>query len=499
MAGVSGDHLCQAVLIKSTLFATLPSGTIVKVGAYDSINQIWKYRNVQTNGTDAGQFISSCATCTCVTPTTCETTCEYIEVTVLSNDTEYGQNPPTIPTATIHYIGCDGPQTYSSQAGSSFNICVCVTQNNIIAPNGATFTTSSLGPCPTTTTTAAPTTTTTSTSTTTSSTTTTTEPCACTSYTISNIGPGDDTIDYTDCDTGISSTIRPGDIGVGAWTDVQSITICSQTQPTFGFLATVTPNGPCCGAPQQITYVLNPTTTTTTVAPTTTTTTVAPTTTTTTLPEPGPEGCCTVTITDEDLSASEFGTVILEIIDGEGMSQSIAYQNSGTYSVCIGTLNAFYIYDGVGGDGLPVNTSTVIASGVPCTTAEDCSSNPEQTTTTTSNSVNITLFARQENIPSDLDFHYSTNGGITWNITGNPFTEAGECTQVVTLSLPQGSDLVVRIGSSTDVNVSYPSVRDTTICPNFDPGNAICEWPISTIVSRSFYFTVDVQNSNPCQ
>jgi hypothetical protein len=605
MAGVSGDHLCQAVLIKSTLFATLPSGTIVKVGAYDSINQIWKYRNVQTNGTDAGQFISSCATCTCVTPTTCETTCEYIEVTVLSNDTEYGQNPPTIPTATIHYIGCDGPQTYSSQAGSSFNICVCVTQNNIIAPNGATFTTSSLGPCPTTTTTAAPTTTTTSTSTTTSSTTTTTEPCACTSYTISNIGPGDDTIDYTDCDTGISSTIRPGDIGVGAWTDVQSITICSQTQPTFGFLATVTPNGPCCGAPQQITYVLNPTTTTTTVAPTTTTTTtstttttidetttttttlssqpcecttweitnnvsgnwsesieitncntgveeiivpgtitfgqtiyvcsctepvalggltitayslgcnppattttvatttttttVAPTTTTTTLPEPGPEGCCTVTITAEDLAASQYETVILEIIDGEGQPQSIAYQNAGTYTVCVSTLTAFYIYDGVGGDQPPVNSSTIVASGVPCTTAEDCSSNPEQTTTTTSNSVNITLFARQENIPSDLDFHYSTNGGITWNITGNPFTEAGECTQVVTLSLPQGSDLVVRIGSSTDVNVSYPSVRDTTICPNFDPGNAICEWPISTIASRSFYFTVDVQNSNPCQ
>ena len=499
MAGVSGDHLCQAVLIKSTLFATLPSGTIVKVGAYDSINQIWKYRNVQTNGTDIGQFISSCATCTCVTPTTCETTCEYIEVTVLSNDTEYGQNPPTIPTATIHYIGCDGPQTYSSQAGSSFNICVCVTQNNIIAPNGATFTTSSLGPCPTTTTTAAPTTTTTSTSTTTSSTTTTTEPCACTSYTISNIGPGDDTIDYTDCDTGISSTIRPGDIGVGAWTDVQSITICSQTQPTFGFLATVTPNGPCCGAPQQITYVLNPTTTTTTVAPTTTTTTVAPTTTTTTLPEPGPEGCCTVTITAEDLAASQYETVILEIIDGEGQPQSIAYQNAGTYTVCVGTLTAFYIYDGVGGDGPPVNSSTIVASGLPCTTAEDCASNPEQTTTTTSNSVNITLFARQNNIPSDLDFHFSTNGGLTWNITGNPFTEAGECTQIVTLSVPQGSSLIVRIGSSTDVNVSYPSVRDTTICPNFDPGNAACEWSIATNTTRSFYFTVDVQNSNPCQ
>lgn len=394
MAGVSGNHLCQAVLIKSTLFATLPSGTIVKVGAYDSINQIWKYRNVQTNGTDIGQFISSCATCTCVTPTTCETTCEYIEVTALTNDTEYGQNPPPIPTATINYIGCDGPQTISLPAGSSFNICVCVTQNNIIAPNGATFTTSSLGPCPTTTTTAAPTTTTTSTSTTTSSTTTTTEPCACISYTISDISAGDNTIDYTDCDTGISSTVRPGDIGVGSWADVQSITICSQTQPTFGFIATVTPNGPCCGAPQQITYVLNPTTTTT-VAPTTTTTTVAP--------------------------------------------------------------------------------------------------------TTTQNMVNITLFARQEDIPSELDFQYSTDGGATWQFVGAPFNQSGECIQVAVLSVAQGSNLAVKLGSSTDQNTTYPIVRDTTTCPIFEPGNAACEWPIPTNTTRSFYFTVNVQNSNPCQ
>jgi hypothetical protein len=661
-----GQALCQAVLIKSTLFAVVAPGTTIKVGSNLFGGGI-VYRDVLTDGSDIGQFTSDCISCECEL-TSCQSECYTYEIYGVAEDTDpYASNPTTV---TIHYYDCTvgSMAIYTMNVGQTLTVCSCP-DVPILAPYGGQVTITQLGLCQTTTTTVDETTTTTTTSTTTtttidettttttavectpencfeitlqvgdepaviqyvdctgqmvqinadpgqlvnfcyceaggwgaiagnpsiyadpipcpsgepvgtttestttttttsttttttldqtttttteSTTTTTTEPtttesttepCECTSYIISDIQPTDQTIEYTDCETGSTITIRPGDFGISSWADLISITICSQTQPVFEFLATITPDGPCCGVDEPVSVVLKLTTTTTTTeatttqAPTTTTTTtMAPTTTTTTTEatttttiaselcetcatyaiafssacgeaiiytdcetsetvsiapidrgydgtwpidtpiiicscsEPSsdcpnkeiillgegcdPEavytpttttestttttttveyGCSTVTITEEDLMVNEYGAVFLEYIDGEGTPISAAYTTAGTYTICIGTLIRIYVYDDA--DGLPVTGSTVVGSGTPCTTDQDCIPSEPTTTTQLGDTSYSARFATSiDDLCTDLPFDkmvYPAATGITAG--GRVYSDAAQ-----TVPLPNG-------------------------------------------------------------
>ena len=119
------------------------------------------------------------------------------------------------------------------------------------------------------------------------------------------------------------------------------------------------------------------------------------------------------------------------------------------------------------------------------------------TTTTTQDLVTITLYATQAGVTYNLDFHYSTDGGSTWNFIGAPFNSS-TCDLITSFQVLRNSALSVRVGSSTDINVAYPSNRDTVTCPAFNNGTAACPWGINTSTDRTFYHTADVENSGPC-
>ena len=399
-------QLCQATLIKSSVFAAVSPGTVMRVGSGYGSQTDYVYREVVTNGTNIGQFVSGCLECICG-PYVCETGCEYFAVTGLTQDTDPGSSPNSV---LVQYFDCTINQlnSYLVPVGETVNICACTNiPNNIIPIWGGTISIASLGECPvstTTTSTTSTTTTSTTTTTTESPTTTTTtvdEPCNCTSYIITDLaGAGDSTIGYTDCNTGVSMTARPGDYGLQSFNEAQSVTICSQTYPSFGFLATVTPNGECCGSPNQVVIVpLSTTTSTTTAAPaTTTTTTAAPTTSTTTTTQPTtttttsamntttttvlnctPQNCLEITVLTQD------NPTVIQYVDCTGQMQQANVNPNSQYTFC-------YCEDGgwaaIAGDAAIINgpvpcsieattTTTTIAEVAPTTTTttvtcEDC-------------------------------------------------------------------------------------------------------------------------------
>jgi hypothetical protein len=113
--------------------------------------------------------------------------------------------------------------------------------------------------------------------------------------------------------------------------------------------------------------------------------------------------------------------------------------------------------------------------------------------------VNINLYADQEGVAYNLDFHTSTDGGATWNFAGTSFNNT-TCPGSPTLSFSvvKNSSLMVRMGSTSDINVYYRSNRDTVTCPAFADGSAQCEWSILTNTNRTFYHTTNVEDSSGC-
>ena len=196
-----------------------------------------------------------------------------------------------------------------------------------------------------------------------------------------------------------------------------------------------------CPDSTTTTTTVPPTTTTTTEAPTTTTTTVAPTTTTTTEPP---------TTTTTTVAPTTTTTTVP-----------------------------------------PTTTTTTVP---PTTTTTSTT-----TSTTTQDLVTINLYADQEGIPDTLDFHTSTDGGSTWSFAGVSFNNT-TCPGSPTLSFQvvKNSGLMVRMGSTSDINVYYRSNRDSVTCPAFADGTAQCEWSVLTNINRTFYHTTNVQDSSGC-
>lgn len=128
-----------------------------------------------------------------------------------------------------------------------------------------------------------------------------------------------------------------------------------------------------------------------------------------------------------------------------------------------------------------------------------CATTSTTTTTTTLDLVTINLYADQEGVASNLDFHTSTDGGSTWNFVGASFNNT-TCpgTPTVSFSVARNSSLMVRMGSTSNINAYYRSNRDTTTCPAFNDASAQCEWSILTNANRTFYHTTNVQDSTGC-
>jgi hypothetical protein len=141
--------------------------------------------------------------------------------------------------------------------------------------------------------------------------------------------------------------------------------------------------------------------------------------------------------------------------------------------------------------------TTTTSTTTTTTTEEPTTTTSTTTTTTTEELVTITLYADQQGVTYDLDFHYSTDGGSTWNFVGAPFNSS-TCDLITSFQVVKNSSLNVRVGSDTNINTAYPSNRDTVTCPSFDNGTAQCDWPILTNISRTFYHTANIEDSGAC-
>lgn len=269
------QRLCTAVLIKSSLFPQVPVGTVVRIGA--TTNGTTSYREVLTDGTDIGQFVSGCIECTCDSYV-CESSCGQYEVTASSLDVP-STNVNGL-SATVHVIGCDGSMSVWSIPDTQTPIIVCACdeiQYNIFAPHGASINITRIGNCPTTTTTAptttttteAPTTTTTEAPTTTTTlgeepTTTTEAPCQCRTYEVVFNEPCGEAVTITDCTTQQVVDLFPQDFGFQtSFAQGSSIFVCSCTQPVSSCQITVSVYADGCNLPSTTTTVFDTTTTTT--------------------------------------------------------------------------------------------------------------------------------------------------------------------------------------------------------------------------------------------
>jgi hypothetical protein len=328
--------------------------------------------------------------------------------------------------------------------------------------------------------------------TTSTTTTTTTAAITCNNYQIEG-APSID-VEWLECDgTPNSDTVTTATL------------ICAQTGSVSqtGGAGTIVQLGPCSGPP----------TTTTTTSTTTSTTTATP------------VGLWKIANTSDDLDISGIdiggspGVVTVGAFpstsstDIEGTTQLISIP--GTYTVELVSVTSgitsqtIRVTDSNGNvqtQTIPnPNSGNITFTGVYFNDSVqvliECLPAPVPTTTTTTQSfVNIDLYANQEGLPTDLDFHISTDGGSTWNFSGGaPFSNTlcpGSAT--LSFSVVMNSSLSVRLGSDISINTYYRSNRNAVTCPNFDDGTAQCEWPILTNTNRTFYFTTDYQNSSAC-
>jgi hypothetical protein len=121
------------------------------------------------------------------------------------------------------------------------------------------------------------------------------------------------------------------------------------------------------------------------------------------------------------------------------------------------------------------------------------------TTTTTIPQAAINIYATQIAPTASIDFHYSTDNGSTWNFVG---TSVGEtCTNVATVTVPQGTSLVLRAGSNTNINTVYSSNRTnaSSTCPTWDAGSDACTWPtLTNVPTRNVAFTINQEQTEAC-
>jgi hypothetical protein len=124
---------------------------------------------------------------------------------------------------------------------------------------------------------------------------------------------------------------------------------------------------------------------------------------------------------------------------------------------------------------------------------------PGTTSTTTVAQAAITIYARQIAPTTPLDFHYSTDGGSTWNFVGVSIGET--CSNLTTITVPQGTSLVLRAGSPSNINAIYSSNRAnaSSTCPTWDAGSDACTWPtLTNVPARDVAFTVNQEQSETC-
>ena len=111
----------------------------------------------------------------------------------------------------------------------------------------------------------------------------------------------------------------------------------------------------------------------------------------------------------------------------------------------------------------------------------------------------ITIYARQIAPTASIDFHYSTDAGTTWNFVGVSVGET--CSNLTTITVPQGTSLVLRAGSSADINGVYSSTRAnaTSSCPAWNTGADACTWPtLTNVPARDVAFTINQEQSELC-
>ena len=126
-----------------------------------------------------------------------------------------------------------------------------------------------------------------------------------------------------------------------------------------------------------------------------------------------------------------------------------------------------------------------------------CATTSTTTTTTTLDLVTINIYAKQISPTYTLDFHYSIDGGSNWNFVGASFNSA-TCDFITSLSVARFSSLMLRMGSTSNINTVYRSNQDSTDCPSYNDATAQCEWTVSTTTNRSLYYTANVENSSVC-
>jgi hypothetical protein len=121
------------------------------------------------------------------------------------------------------------------------------------------------------------------------------------------------------------------------------------------------------------------------------------------------------------------------------------------------------------------------------------------TTTTTVAQAVIGLYAVQVAPTATIDFHYSTDGGSTWNFVG--VSVSTSCSFLTNITVPQGTSLVLRAGSDSNINTVYSSNRaaSSSTCPTWDAGSDACTWPILTnTANRNYAFTINQEQSEVC-
>jgi len=122
-------------------------------------------------------------------------------------------------------------------------------------------------------------------------------------------------------------------------------------------------------------------------------------------------------------------------------------------------------------------------------------------TTTTVPQAAINIYARQLGITAPITFHYSTDNGSTWNFLLDTPAVSDTCSNIATLTVPQGTSLVLRAGSPTNINAVYSSTRTngSTVCPAWDTAADACTWPTQTNVpTRDVAFTVNQEQTELC-
>jgi len=126
-----------------------------------------------------------------------------------------------------------------------------------------------------------------------------------------------------------------------------------------------------------------------------------------------------------------------------------------------------------------------------------CATTSTTTTNTTILQITITVYARQISPTTNLDLHYSTDGGSTWNF--NLSSISTTCAIVATFVVANGSSLNVRIGSDISLTTVYSSnLVLGTSCPAYNSGTAQCSWALNTLANRTYALTADYQNTNAC-